>query len=216
MNSLFINQKNKLKYQKKSKYIMLKSVLDFLTASILIIIISPIFCILGILVFINFGNPILFIQKRPGYKNKVFKMYKFRSMENKYDSFGNLAPDEFRINKFGNWLRKTSLDELPEIFNIIRGEMSFVGPRPLLVDYLKFYTPEEFKRHDIKPGITGLAQINGRNSISWEEKFKYDIFYSQNLSFFLDLKILIITFFKVLEKKGINNKGSLNMPRFQR
>ena len=137
-------------------------------------------------------------------------------MENKFQKNGELAPDAFRTSKFGNLLRKTSLDELPEIINVLKGEMSFVGPRPLLVEYLKFYTPEELKRHNIKPGITGLAQINGRNAISWEEKFKYDIFYSQNLSFFLDMKILIITFFNVLAKKGINHKGSLNMPPFNR
>ena len=216
MEIFFLNFKNRLQYFKKSKYILFKSFFDFITALILALILSPFFCILGLLVFINFGNPILFIQKRPGYKNKIFKMYKFRSMENKYDKDGKLAPDELRINKFGNWLRKTSLDELPEIFNVIKGEMSFVGPRPLLVEYLKYYTPEELKRHNIKPGITGLAQINGRNLISWDEKFKYDVFYSKNLSFFLDIKILIITFFKVLAKKGINQKGSFNMPRFYR
>ena len=206
----------KIYFLNNSKFIFLKSIMDFLFALILLVLITPILFSLGILVYFNFGTPIFFIQKRPGYKNKVFEIYKFRTMENKYDKNGELAPDELRINQFGNWLRKTSLDELPELLNVLKGEMSFVGPRPLLVDYLKFYNVEELKRHDVKPGITGLAQINGRNSISWEEKFKFDIFYSKNLSFILDIKILIITIYKVFTKKGINQKGSVNMPRFHR
>ena len=137
-------------------------------------------------------------------------------MENKYDKNGQLQPDVLRINKFGNWLRKSSLDELPEIINVIKGEMSFVGPRPLLVDYLKFYNEDELTRHNVKPGITGLAQIRGRNSISWEEKFKHDIYYVKNISFKLDFKILLITIFKVFLREGINQKGSVNMPRFYR
>ena len=200
----------------RKKYFFLKSTLDFLSAISLLIIIFPILVILAILVFSNFGHPILFIQKRPGLNNKVFKMYKFRSMENKYDKNGKLQPDELRINKFGNWLRESSLDELPEIINVIKGEMSFVGPRPLLVEYLKFYNQEELKRHNVKPGITGLAQIRGRNAISWEEKFKNDIFYAKNYSLYLDIKILLITIYKVFLKKGIKHKGSVNMPRFYR
>ena len=200
----------------KKKYIFLKAKLDFLTGITLLIIISPILIILGILVFLNFGHPILFIQKRPGLNNKIFKIYKFRTMENKYEKNGKLQPDELRISKFGNWLRESSLDELPEIINVIKGEMSFVGPRPLLVDYLKFYSEDELKRHNVKPGITGLAQISGRNTISWEEKFKHDIFYAENLSLYLDLKILLISVYKVFLKKGINHKGSVNMPRFYR
>ena len=197
-------------------YIFIKSFLDYFVAFFLLIILIPVFIFLGFIVFINLGSPILFIQRRPGYRNKIFKIYKFRTMHNTSNKNGELASDEKRMNKFGNWLRSTSLDELPEIINVLKGEMSFVGPRPLLVDYLDFYNSEEIKRHNVKPGITGLAQIKGRNEIGWNKKFKYDIYYSKNLSFLLDIKILIITFFKVITKKGINQKGSVNMPFFKR
>tara|TARA_B100000161_G_C33484173_1_gene383968 strand:- start:238 stop:888 length:651 start_codon:yes stop_codon:yes gene_type:complete len=210
------NYKANLRYLTKSKYIFFKTFLDFFLALILLIIIGPLLLIIAFMVFLKFGNPIFFIQERPGYKNKIFNIYKFRTMHNIKDSEGNLMPDKLRLDKFGNWLRSTSIDELPEIINILKGDMSFVGPRPLLVEYINFYNNQEIKRHNIKPGITGLAQINGRNSISWEEKFKYDVFYIENLSFFLDLKILCITIFKVLKKRDINQNDSISMPKFKR
>ena len=210
------NCKANLRYLTKSKYIFFKTLLDFLVALILLIIIGPFLLIISFMVYLKFGNPIFFIQERPGYKNKIFNIYKFRTMHNIKDSKGNYMPDKLRLDKFGNWLRSTSIDELPELINIIKGDMSFVGPRPLLVEYVSFYNKQEVKRHNTKPGITGLAQINGRNSISWEEKFKYDVFYIENLSFFLDLKILFITIFKVLKKRDINQNDSISMPRFMR
>ena len=216
MINYFYNFREKLKYLTKSKYIFIKTIIDFFVALILLLIISPILFLIAFLVFIKFGNPILFIQERPGYNNKTFRIYKFRTMHNYKDSKGNLMPEKLRINNFGNWLRRSSLDELPEIINVIKGDMSFVGPRPLLVEYIKYYNHQEIKRHNTKPGITGLAQINGRNSISWKEKFKYDIFYTENLSFILDLKILIVTVFKVLKQKNINQNDSVSMPIFKR
>ena len=193
-----------------------KSLSDYILSLLLVVLLSPIFIILIFLVFLNFGFPILFTQERPGFKNKIFKIYKFRSMKNIFDENGKLVPDRLRLNKFGNWLRSTSLDELPEIINIIRGDMSFVGPRPLLVEYLKYYNKEEIKRHLVKPGITGLAQINGRNAISWEERFKYDIKYIEHLSLLLDLKILFKTILKVISKRDINAKGQATMYPFKR
>ena len=200
----------------KSFYLIFKSLSDYILSVLLVVLLSPIFIILIFLVFLNFGFPILFTQERPGFKNKIFKIYKFRSMKNIFDENGKLVPDRLRLNKFGNWLRSTSLDELPEIINIIRGDMSFVGPRPLLVEYLKYYNKEEIKRHLVKPGITGLAQINGRNAISWEERFKYDIKYIEHLSLLLDLKILFKTIFKVISKRDINAKGQATMYPFKR
>jgi lipopolysaccharide/colanic/teichoic acid biosynthesis glycosyltransferase len=210
------NYKANLRYLTKSKYIFLKTTLDFLVALILLIVCGPLLLIISLMVYMKFGKPIFFTQERPGYKNKIFKIFKFRTMHNIKDSKGNLIADNLRSDNFGNWLRSTSIDELPEIINVIKGDMSFVGPRPLLVDYINYYNNQEIKRHNTKPGITGLAQINGRNSISWEEKFKYDIFYIENLSFFLDLKILFITIFKVLKKRNINRNDSISMPRFKR
>lgn len=210
------NLKANLKYLTKSKYIFIKTILDFFVALTLLIISSPLIIIIAFVVFLKLGRPIFFIQERPGYKNKTFNIYKFRTMHNDKDSEGNLIPEKLRINNFGSWLRSSSLDELPEIINVIKGDMSFVGPRPLMIEYINYYTDKEIKRHNTKPGITGFAQINGRNSISWEEKFKYDIFYTENLSFILDLKILFITVFKVLRKKNINQNESVSMPRFKR
>ena len=188
------------------KYI--KRLLDIILSLIAIIITLPIFLITGILVLIFLGKPAIFRQKRPGKKEKIFTMYKFRTMSNKKDKDGNLLPNELRITKFGNFLRKTSLDEIPEFINILKGDMSFVGPRPLRVDYLPLYNKEQKHRHDIRPGLTGLAQVSGRNNITWSEKFKYDLDYISNITFLNDLKIILLTIEKVVLRKDIysNNK----------
>ena len=188
------------------KYI--KRLLDIVLSLIAIIITLPIFLIIGILVLIFLGKPAIFRQKRPGKKEKIFTMYKFRTMSNKKDKDGNLLPNELRITKFGSFLRKTSLDEIPEFINILKGDMSFVGPRPLRVDYLPLYNKEQKHRHDIRPGLTGLAQVSGRNNITWSEKFKYDLDYISNITFLNDLKIILLTIEKVVLRKDIysNNK----------
>lgn len=189
------------------KYI--KRLLDIVLSLIAIIITLPIFLIIGILVLIFLGKPAIFRQKRPGKNEKIFTMYKFRTMSNKKDKDGNLLPNELRITKFGNFLRKTSLDEIPEFINILKGDMSFVGPRPLRADYLPLYNKEQKHRHDIRPGLTGLAQVSGRNNITWSEKFKYDLEYVNNITFQNDLKIVFLTIEKVILRKDIYsaNKG---------
>jgi len=161
------------------------------------------------------GRPILFRQVRPGLNEKLFTIYKFRTMSNKRDERGELLPDKDRLEGFGKFIRATSLDELPQLFNVLKGDMSFVGPRPLLVEYLTLYNKEQRRRHSVKPGITGLAQINGRNAISWEDKFKYDIEYVDNQSFLLDLKILWKTFLKVIKRDGVSAKGHVTVEKFR-
>lgn len=183
------------------KYI--KRLIDIVLSLVAIIILSPLLLILYVLVKFKLGSPVIFTQKRPGKNENIFKLYKFRSMTDKKDENGNLLPDDQRLTSFGRKLRSTSLDELPELFNILKGDMSIVGPRPLLVEYLPFYKEEERKRHDVTPGLTGWAQINGRNASSWEEKFEKDIYYVNNLSFLFDLKIVVMTFFKVFKKSDI-------------
>ena len=178
------------------------------------VVLSPVMGVTAALVAVKLGRPVLFTQKRPGYQEKIFRMYKFRSMTDERDKDGNLLPDEVRLTPFGEKLRSTSLDELPELLNILKGDMSLVGPRPLLVQYLPLYNKRQHRRHDVRPGITGLAQINGRNSISWEEKFEYDVQYVENLSFKGDIKILFDTVFKVLKKEGINSENSATMEDF--
>ena len=175
---------------------------------IAIVILSPVFLIVGILVRKNLGNPVIFTQERPGLNEKIFKMYKFRSMTDEKDENGELLSDKERLTKFGKLLRSTSLDELPELFNILKGDMSIVGPRPLRIRYLPYYNPKERKRHDVRPGLTGLAQINGRNRLSWEEKFTYDIEYVENLNLAMDIKIIVKTFLKVIRRKDISNFSS--------
>ena len=177
-----------------------KRVLDFLLSLIAIIILSPVLLVIAILVRIKLGSPVLFKQKRPGKNEKIFTLYKFRTMTDKKDENGNLLPDEDRLTKFGKVLRSTSLDELPELFNILKGDMSIVGPRPLLVRYLPYYTKEERHRHDIRPGLTGLAQIHGRNATNWTERFGYDVKYVKNITFLGDVKIIIKTIMKVIKK----------------
>lgn len=182
-----------------------KRFLDIIISSIFILCFWWLYIIISILVKIKLGSPIIFKQDRPGLNEKIFKMYKFRTMTDKKDSWGNLLPDIERLTPFGKFLRTTSLDEIPELWNVLKGEMSLVGPRPLLIEYLDYYTIEENKRHSVKPGITGWAQINGRNSLLWEEKFKYDIEYVDKLNFFFDLKIMFLTIKKVIKKENISD-----------
>ena len=191
-----------------------KRLIDIICSLITIILLSWLYIIVAILVRIKLGSPVLFTQDRPGKDEKIFKMYKFRSMTSETDDNGNLLPDDVRLTKFGKWLRSTSLDELPELFNILKGDMSLVGPRPLLVKYLPLYNEVQKHRHDVKPGLTGLAQVNGRNTITWEDKFKYDVEYAKNISFFNDVKILIQTMFKVLNRDGISSNTSETMEAF--
>ena len=184
-----------------AKYI--KRILDLILSLMALIVLMPLMIIIGILVRINLGSPIIFKQKRPGKNEKIFTLYKFRTMTDKRDIDGNLLPDEYRLTKFGKFLRSTSLDELPELINIIKGDMAIVGPRPLLVEYLPYYTEEEIHRHDVRPGLTGLAQVNGRNAISWEEKLKYDTEYIKKISFYSDLKIIFKTIKKTIKREDI-------------
>lgn len=179
-----------------------------------LILLSPILVAIALLVRIKHGPPILFRQQRPGLHGTPFTLYKFRTMTDARDTQGNLLPDSERLTSFGQFLRRTSLDELPELLNVLRGDMSHVGPRPLLMQYLDRYTPEQARRHDVCPGITGWAQINGRNALSWEEKFALDVWYVDNLSLWLDLKILALTVWKVLRRDGINQDGHATMPEF--
>lgn len=196
-----------------AKYI--KRTLDLILSLMALIVLMPLMIIIGILVRINLGSPIIFKQKRPGKNEKIFTLYKFRTMTDKRDIDGNLLPDEYRLTKFGKFLRSTSLDELPELINIIKGDMAIVGPRPLLVEYLPYYTEEEKHRHDVRPGLTGLAQVNGRNAITWEEKFEKDIEYVHNISFIGDVKIIIKTAIKVFKREGISGTNSDTMQKFE-
>ena len=194
--------------------LMLKRLIDILGSLIGIIVLSPVYIIVGILVYLKLGSPILFSQMRPGKDEKIFKMYKFRSMLDSTNHLGEVLPDEERLTPFGARLRSTSLDELPELFNVLKGEMSLVGPRPLLVEYLDLYSDEQKKRHKMRPGITGWAQVNGRNSISWSEKLSLDVEYVENFNLLLDMKILFMTVFKVFKKEGINQEGNATMEAF--
>ncbi|AMQ97697.1 TPA: sugar transferase [Enterococcus faecium] len=188
-----------------------KRILDILLSGIALIVLSPIILIVGFLVRIKLGSPIIFKQERPGKSEKIFSMYKFRTMTDERDHNGEYLPDEIRLTKFGKMLRATSLDELPELWNILKGDMSIVGPRPLLVEYLPLYSEKQRKRHNVRPGLTGLAQVNGRNAISWEEKFDLDVYYVDKISFFNDLIIIIQTCKKVIKKENINTINN-NIP----
>uniref|UniRef100_UPI0040482938 sugar transferase n=1 Tax=Polynucleobacter sp. TaxID=2029855 RepID=UPI0040482938 len=192
----------------------MKRFFDFLLSCFLLVVLFLPFSLVFILVLIKLGRPVFFIQKRPGLKGKVFKIYKFRTMKNSYDSNGSILSDDLRVSKFGQMLRSTSMDELPELFNVLKGDMSLVGPRPLLIEYMPLYTLDQARRHNVKPGITGWAQINGRNSLSWEQKFLLDIWYVDNWSFFLDIKILFITIFKVLRRENISSDGEVSATKF--
>lgn len=183
------------------KYI--KRLLDIVLSGCALIVLSPLLLVTAILVRVKLGSPVIFCQERPGKDEKIFKLHKFRSMSDARDENGNLLPDEIRLGRFGRNLRATSLDELPELWDIFRGKMSIVGPRPLLVEYLPYYTENERHRHDVRPGLTGLAQINGRNTLTWEQKFAYDLEYVQHISFIADLRILLGTVGKVLNRSGV-------------
>lgn len=192
----------------------MKRLFDFITAFFAILLLAPFIFIISIMVMIYHGRPILFGQKRPGLNGKIFTMYKFRSMTNERDHQGDLLPDSERLTKFGSFLRASSLDELPGLFSVLKGDMSLVGPRPLLPEYLPLYNDVQARRHDVKPGITGWAQVNGRNAISWEEKFKLDTWYVENRSFLLDMKILFLTVKKVFIREGISSSEHATMPKF--
>ncbi len=193
----------------------MKIVFDITIAFLLILLFSPFYIVVSLLVLFKMGSPILFRQQRPGLNEKIFGIYKFRTMTNEKDKDGNLLSDEKRLLGIGKFIRATSLDELPQIFNVLKGEMSFVGPRPLLIEYLELYSDEQKRRHVVKPGITGWAQVNGRNAISWEQKFKYDVWYVDNQSFFLDIKILWLTFLKVVKRSNISSDTAVTMEKFE-
>ena len=194
---------------------MLKTLFDRTLALILIVLLLPIYAVTALLIRISMGSPVLFRQKRPGLHGRIFEIYKFRTMTNEKDKQGNLLPDEQRLIGIGKFIRSTSLDELPQLFNVLKGDMSFVGPRPLLIEYLPLYNEQQKKRHDVKPGITGWAQVNGRNAISWEQKFEYDVWYVEHRSFWLDMKILWLTFLKVVKRSDISSDTSVTMEKFQ-
>lgn len=192
-----------------------KRFLDILLSGCALIVLSPVLLVVAVLVRTKLGSPVIFCQERPGKNEKIFKMYKFRSMMDARDENGELLPDEARLTKFGRALRSTSLDELPELWNIFKGDMSIVGPRPLLVKYLPRYNAEQRHRHDVRPGLTGLAQVNGRNAISWEEKFRLDVDYVRHITFAGDMKIVLATVGKVLHHEGISGGNSATMEEFR-
>ncbi|EOU1912444.1 sugar transferase [Clostridium perfringens] len=199
----------------KKKYrIFIKRILDICVALGLLIALFPVIVIVAVLVKTKLGSPIIFTQKRVGKDNKIFKMIKFRTMKECIDKDGNILPDEERLTSFGKKLRSSSLDELPELINILKGDMSLVGPRPLLVDYLPLYSKEQIRRHEVLPGLTGWAQVNGRNNLIWNEKFELDVYYVENWSLTLDLKIFFLTFYKVFKREGINQDGQVTMEYF--
>ena len=191
-----------------------KRIIDISLSMFFIFLFWWLYIVVAILIRKKLGSPVIFKQQRPGLNEKVFTMYKFRTMTDRKDEYGNLLPDKDRLTKFGRFLRSTSLDEIPELWNVLRGEMSLVGPRPLLVEYLSKYTKNEKRRHEVRPGITGYAQVNGRNNTSWEDRFKNDIYYVENISFLLDMKIIIKTFLKVIEKSDINQSDDITMKNF--
>lgn len=193
---------------------MAKRAFDFVVAGVCLLLILPVLVVLGPMLLIHLGLPIFFRQTRPGLHGKPFQMLKFRTMTNERDEHGNLLPDAERLTRLGRFLRATSLDELPELWNVLKGDMSLVGPRPLLMEYLPLYSERQARRHDVRPGITGWAQINGRNALSWEEKFELDVWYVENQSFWLDVKILFLTLWKVIRREGISHGTEATMPRF--
>ncbi len=193
----------------------MKRLFDIILATILIILLLPIYIILSIIIYFKIGTPIIFKQIRAGLNGKLFTIYKFRTMSDERDKNGELLPDEKRLNRVGLAIRKSSLDELPQLFNVLKGDMSFVGPRPLLAEYLPLYSEEQNRRHTVLPGITGWAQVNGRNAISWEDKFRYDVWYVDNQSFLLDLKILWLTLLKVIRRSDISPTNSVTVEKFK-
>ncbi|MDL0095478.1 undecaprenyl phosphate N,N'-diacetylbacillosamine 1-phosphate transferase [Campylobacter vicugnae] len=191
-----------------------KRVFDILGALILIILTLPVMIWAYFAIKKHLGSPVIFTQSRPGKDEKIFKIYKFRSMSDARDENGNLLSDEIRLGEFGKKLRALSIDELPQLFNVLKGDMSFIGPRPLLIEYLPLYSNEQKRRHNVRPGITGLAQVNGRNAISWKDKFEFDTYYADNLSLILDIKIAIKTIQKVIKKDGVNKEGMATTEKF--
>lgn len=193
----------------------MKRLFDITVSFVTLLILSPIILIIALLIRFKIGSPLVFKQQRPGLDGKPFYVYKFRSMTDERDASGKLLPDEIRLNSFGKIIRKLSLDELPQLWNVLKGDMSFVGPRPLLVEYMPLYNEIQLKRHDVRPGITGWAQVNGRNTISWEKKFEYDVWYVENRSFWLDMEILVMTVIKVFKSEGISQDGQATMTKFK-
>jgi len=211
-----------MRYKEKEEGVLLRKLqliikrgIDFLLSLVGLIVLSPIILVVSIMIYFKLGSPIFFIQDRPGKDGKVFKMLKFRTMLNSTDGDGNLLPNEQRYTKFGNFLRKTSVDELPELYNVLKGDMSLVGPRPLLVEYLPLYTKTQARRHEVRPGITGLAQVSGRNAISWEDKFNFDIKYVDKFNLILDIKIILLTVKKVFVQEGINFEKGIKNQKFK-
>ncbi|EFV78271.1 sugar transferase [Cytobacillus pseudoceanisediminis] len=192
----------------------MKRLFDFSCSLIGLIILSPLLLLAALLIRMKLGSPVLFRQMRPGLYGRPFFVYKFRTMTDERDENGNLLPDEERITPLGQMLRKFSIDELPQLFNVVKGDLSLVGPRPLLMEYLELYSPEQERRHEVRPGITGWAQVNGRNTISWEEKFKLDVWYVNHQSFFLDIKIIFLTVYKVFKREGISQQGHVTIEKF--
>lgn len=192
----------------------MKRLFDFSCSLIGLIIVSPLLLLAALLIRMKLGSPVLFRQMRPGLYGRPFFVYKFRTMTDERDENGNLLPDEERITPLGQMLRKFSIDELPQLFNVVKGDLSLVGPRPLLMEYLELYSPEQERRHEVRPGITGWAQVNGRNTISWEEKFKLDVWYVNHQSFFLDIKIIFLTVYKVFKREGISQQGHVTIEKF--
>ena len=193
---------------------VVKRTIDIVCSGLGLIVLSPILLITAVLIRIKLGSPIFFTQDRLGKDGKVFKMIKFRTMLDAVDKWGEPLPDEERMTSFGQLLRSTSIDEVPELINVLKGDMSLVGPRPLLVEYIKLYSKEQFRRHEVRPGITGWAQVNGRNTLRWAEKFKLDIYYVDNFNIFFDIKILFMTLIKVIKREGISQEGSVTMEKF--
>ncbi|NGP76672.1 sugar transferase [Balneolaceae bacterium YR4-1] len=193
---------------------LLKRLFDISVTIPGILLLSPVYIVVAALIVLKLGRPVFFTQERPGLHGKPFNMIKFRTMTNETDDEGNLLPNEERMTKFGSFLRSYSLDELPELFNVLKGDMSLVGPRPLLIDYLPYFSKEQHRRHEVKPGITGWSQVNGRNAIGWDKKLELDVWYVDNRSFWLDLKILWLTVVKVIKREGITHEGHVGMPRF--
>jgi sugar transferase EpsL len=192
----------------------MKRAFDIVVSAAMLLVLAPVMLLMTLLVRLKLGRPVLFAQERPGRAGRLFRLYKFRTMNDERDGEGSLCPDEERLGRFGRTLRSTSLDELPELWNVLKGDMSLVGPRPLLVEYLERYTPEQARRHELRPGITGLAQVRGRNALSWEERFDLDVWYVDNRSLSLDAKILLETVSAVLGRKGIAQDGQATMSRF--